>query len=153
MFADHPFFKHFVGSWKSAGELKGADGNVVKITEEWTCKISDEGELVIEGTRQMNDGDVQKYRWSITHNPTTDLYEATLANPEDQQNALHWEGNLTGDPPMLELKTQFGNGGGSATVTDSFSGTGHDTFETKVVLLKDNGDPNLEGTIKNERVK
>ena len=153
MFSEHPFFKHFIGSWKSAGELKAADGNIIKITEEWICKISDEGELLIEGTREVGDSGPQKYRWTITHNPTTDLFEAVQSNPDDQQNAIRFEGNLTGDPPRLELKGQFGNGGGSVSVTDSFTGEGHDVFDTKVVLLKDNGDTNLEGTLKNERVK
>lgn len=152
-FSEHPFFKHFVGSWKSAGDLKGADGNTITVTEEWTCKISDEGELVIEGTRQFNAGDVQRYRWSISHNPTTDLYEAVQSNPDDQANSMRFEGSVTGEPPVLELKGQFGNGGGSATVTDTFTGEGYDTFDTKVVLLKDDGEVNLEGTIKNERVK
>jgi hypothetical protein len=150
---EHPFFKHLVGSWKSKGELKSADGSIVKITEEWTCKVNDEGELIIEGTRDINDGGPQRYRWSITHNSTTDLYEAVQANPDDQQNAIRFEGSVTGTPPVLELKAQFGNGGGSATVTDTFTGEGHDSFDTKVVLAKDSGDPNLEGTIKNERVK
>lgn len=152
-FSEHPFFKHFVGSWKSAGELKGADGNTITVTEAWTCKISDEGELVIEGTRQFNAGDVQRYRWSISHNPTTDLYEAVQSSLDDPQNSMRFEGSVTGDPPVLELKGQFGNGGGSATVTDSFTGGGYDTFDTKVVLRKDDGEVNLEGTIKNERVK
>jgi hypothetical protein len=152
-FSEHPFFKHFVGTWKAAGELKAADGNIIKITEEWNCKISDEGELLIEGTRVIADNPPQKYRWTITHNPTTDLFEAVQVNPEDQQNAIRFEGNLSGDPPQLELKGQFGNGGGSVAVTDTFTGEGHDAFETKIVLLKDNGDTNLEGTLKNERVK
>jgi hypothetical protein len=152
-FSEHPFFKHFVGSWKSAGELKGGDGNVIKITEEWVCTIDDEGGLLIEGTRQFNDGDVQKYRWNITHNSNTDLYEAVQTNLDDQANSMRFEGSVTGEPPVLELKGQFGNGGGSATVTDSFTGEGHNTIDTKVVLLKDDGEVNLEGTIKNERVK
>lgn len=153
-FSEHAFFKHFVGSWKSSGELKGADGNTVKIVEEWTCKISDEGELVIEGTRDINDQGPTKYRWNITHNPTTDLFEAVqVLDTNNPQNTLRFEGTVTGDPPVLELKAQFGNGGGSATVTDTFTGSGHDAFDTKIVLLKDNGDTNLEGTVKNERVK
>jgi hypothetical protein len=153
-FSEHPFFKHFVGSWKSEGELKSADGNTVKIAEEWTCKISDEGGLVIEGSRSINEQLPSKYEWTITHNPTTDLYEAVqVLDKNNPENTLRFEGSITGEPPVLELKSQFGNGGGSATVTDTFTGEGHDTFESKIVLLKDNGDPNLEGTLKNERVK
>ena len=69
--------------------------------------------MLIEGTREIGDSGPQKYRWTITHNPTTDLFEAVQVNPEDQQNAIRFEGNLTGEPPHLELKGQFGNGGGS----------------------------------------
>jgi hypothetical protein len=29
----HAFFKHFVGTWKAAGELKGENDNLVTITE------------------------------------------------------------------------------------------------------------------------
>jgi hypothetical protein len=152
-FSEHPFFKHFIGSWKSAGDLKAADGNIIKITEEWSCKISDEGELLIEGTRVIADNPPQKYLWRITHNPTTDLFEAVQTNPDDPSGTIRFEGNLTGEPPHLELKGDFGNGGGSVAVTDTFTGEGHDAFDTRIVLLKDNGDTNLEGTLKNERVK
>jgi hypothetical protein len=153
-FSEHPFFKHLVGSWKSEGDLKSADGNTVTIVEEWTCTASDEGELLIEGSRSLNGQEPSQYEWKITHNPTTDLYEAIqVLDKNDPGNTLRFEGSVTGEPPVLELKSQFGNGGGSATVTDSFTGEGHDTFESKIVLLKDNGDPNLEGTLKNKRVK
>jgi hypothetical protein len=150
---EHPFFKHFVGSWKSSGELKAADGNTVKIVEEWTCKVNETGELVIDGTRDINDQGPQKYRWSITHNPTTDLYEAVQGNPDDNQNAMRFEGNVSGTPAVFELKSQFGNGGGSATVTDTFTGDGYDAFDTKIVLANDSGVTTLEGVMKNERVK
>lgn len=150
-FTDHPFFKHLIGSWKGKGELKAADGNLLKIVEEWTCKVSDEGELVIEGTRVVNDNaEREKFRWSITHNPSTDLYEATHV---DAQNSIRFEGTIIGEPLVFELKAQLGNGGGSATVTDSFTGGGHDAFDTKVMILSDSGNTNLEGTIKHERVK
>lgn len=150
---EHPFFKALIGEWKAAGELKGADGNVVKISEEWVGKVSDEGELVIEGSRTVNDNPPQKYRWAITHNPTTDLYEAVQTDVDNPKNAVRFEGNVTGEPAVLELKAQFGNGGGSVTVTDTFSGADTKVLETKVVFLKDTGEVNLEGTIKNERVK
>lgn len=150
---EHPFFRALVGEWKSAGELKGADGNVVKVTEEWVGKVSDEGELVIEGTRTVNDNPPSKYRWVITHNPTTDLYEAVQSDVENPQNALRFEGNVTGEPAVLELKAQFSGGGGGVTVTDTFMGEDKKVLETRVVFLKDSGEVNLEGTIRNERAK
>lgn len=152
--SEHAFFKHLIGEWKAEGELKStSDGNTIKIKQEWAGKTSDEGELIIEGTRIVNDGEVQKYRWTITHNPTTDLFEAVQLNPDDAANAIRFEGTVTGTPPALELRAQFGNGGGSLTITDTFTGEGHDLLETKVVALNDAGGINLEGVIKNKRVK
>ena len=153
-FATHPFFKQFVGSWKGSGELKGTqDGNTLKVEQEWTCKVSDEGELIVDGFRTVTGlAEKQPYKWSFTHNPTTDLYEVVLSNPGQDQNAIRFEGTLTGDPLVLELKAQFGNGGGSMFVTDSFNAAG-DVMEGKVVFYNDSGGINLEGVIKNVRVK
>jgi hypothetical protein len=152
-FADHPFFKHLVGSWKSEGDLKGTDGKPIKITQEWMCKVSDEGGVVIEGSRSVNDGALlQKYRWNITHNPTTDLYEAVQMDAESQQNSIRFEGTFGGTTATLELKAEMANGG-TATITDSFTGEGHDTFESKILVTNVKGDTTLEGTLKSERVK
>lgn len=150
--SEHPFFKHFIGSWKAGGDLKAADGNIVTVKEEWTGKISDEGELIIEGTRDINSGGPQKYQWTITHNATTDLFEAVLSNPDDSAHPLRFEGSLTGEPAVLELKAQVGNGG-TINVTDAFVGEDHRTFETKVVFVGDTGNITLEGTLKNEKVE
>ena len=148
--SDHSFFKHFIGSWKAGGDLKGADGNIVTVKEEWTGKLGDDGGLVIEGTRDINNGDPQKYCWTITHNATTDLFEAVLSNPDDPGHPLRFEGSITGEPAVLELKAQVGNGG-TINVTDTFLGEDHRSFETKVVFIGDTGNVTLEGTLKNER--
>ncbi len=148
--SEHPFFKSFIGTWKAEGDLKGADGNIVSVKEEWTGKVSEEGELVIEGTRDINSGGPQKYQWTITHNATTDLYEAVLSNPDDPAHPLRFEGSLTGEPAVLELKAQVGNGG-TINVTDTFIGDDHKVFETKVVFVGDTGTVTMEGTLKNEK--
>lgn len=150
----HPFFKHLAGEWKTEGELKSeTNDNTVKIKEEWAGKVSDEGEFIIEGTRVTNDSEPQKFRWTITHNLTTDLYEAVQVNPDDAANAIRFEGTIMESPLALELRAQFGNGGGSATVTDTFTAEDHSILTTKVVLLNDAGGTNLEGTLTSKRVK
>ena len=77
----HPVFKHYIGTWKASGELKGEDGKVTTITEEWTGKADGETGFLIEGTRTMN-GDTQPFKWTITHNAGADSFDAVLTGAE-----------------------------------------------------------------------
>ncbi|HBJ87059.1 MAG TPA: hypothetical protein DDZ88_25010 [Verrucomicrobiales bacterium] len=147
----HVFFKHFVGNWKAAGELKGENDNLVTITEEWTGKVDGDNTFLIEGTRTMN-GDTQPFKWTMTHNAGTDMFEAILSGPEASQT-IRFEGNVSEVNLTLELKAVTGNGQSSITVLDSFKGEQKDVIESKVLFTGDAGQTTLEGTIKHEKQK
>jgi hypothetical protein len=147
----HVFFKHLIGKWTAEGELKGADNNVVKITEEWTGKADVDGSFFIEGSRTIN-GDTQPFKWSITHNPATDSYEAVLAGAEDSQT-LRFEGSLSEVDLTMTLKSITGSGESSIIVEDSFANEAKDTMQSKVKFSGDQGQTNLEGKIIHKREK
>ena len=44
----HEVFKHFIGSWKAASELKDENNKIVTIKEEWTGKAEGDNGFVIE---------------------------------------------------------------------------------------------------------
>lgn len=147
----HAFFKHFVGTWKAAGELKGENDKLVTITEEWTGKADGENTFLIEGTRTMN-GDTQPFKWTMTHNTGTDMFEAILSGPDAAQT-IRFEGNVSEVNLTLELKAVTGNGQSSITVLDSFQGEQKDVIESKVLFTGDAGQTTLEGMIKHEKQK
>jgi hypothetical protein len=147
----HAFFKHFIGTWKAAGELKGENNNLVTITEEWTGKADGENSFLIEGTRTMN-SDTQAFKWTITHNAGTDMFEAILTGADGSQT-IRFEGNVSTVNLTLELKAITGSGSSSITVLDSLQGEAKDVIESKVIFTGEAGQTTLEGTIKHEKQK
>lgn len=147
----HPVLKHYIGTWKAAGELKGENGNVTKITEEWTGKVDGETGFLIEGARTMND-DMQPFKWSITHNVGADNFEAVLSGADGGQT-IRFEGNASTVNLTLELKAVTGNGQSSITVNESFEGDAKEVILSKVTFTGDAGQTTLEGTIKHEKQK
>jgi hypothetical protein len=147
----HAFFKHFIGTWKAAGELKGENNNLVTITEEWTGKADGDNSFLIEGTRTMN-SDTQPFKWTITHNAGTDMFEAILTGADGSQT-IRFEGNVSTVNLTLELKAITGSGSSSITVLDSLQGEAKDVIESKVIFTGEAGQTTLEGTIKHEKQK
>ena len=147
----HAIFKHYIGTWNAAGELKGVDGNVLKISEEWTGKVDGENGFLIEGTRTIN-GDKQPFKWTITHNVGADSFEAVLTGVDAQQT-IRFEGNASLVNQTLELKSITGSGQSSITIFESFSGDAKDVIESKVTFTGDQGQTTLEGVIKHQKEK
>ncbi len=149
--SSHVFFKHLIGQWEAHGELKGQDNNNVKVKEEWTGKATPEGEFIIEGRRELNDNR-QTFRWTITHNATTDSYEAVLTTDGNEAGNLRFEGHVSEVNLTIELKAAIG-ANGSVTVIDGFAADDKNTIESKIAFLGDNGETTLSGTITHKRVK
>lgn len=147
----HPVFKHYIGSWKAAGELTGENGQITKITEEWTGKVDGETGFLIEGTRTVND-DTQPFKWSITYNTGADSFEAVLGGADGGQT-IRFEGNASTVNLTLELKAVTGNGQSSITVNESFEGDAKEVILSKITFTGDAGQTTLEGTIKHEKQK
>lgn len=138
--------KRFVGAWKSEGELKSQKtGDILKITEEWTGKLGDDGELVIEGTRALNAAAPDPFRWNMNFNPSTELLEAVHLNPNDPAGAMRFEGNGTLDPPVLELRS------GDSIIRFTFKGDALDQIHTEVTLCNEAGEPDLVGTVDHKK--
>jgi hypothetical protein len=150
-FATHPFFKHLVGEWEATGELKGADNNIVTITEKWTGKADAADSFYIEGTRTFN-GETGVFKWTITHNAATDGYDAVLSGDAATQD-IRFEGSLSDVDMVLSLKAITGGGDSSIALLDSFVDESKDTYQTKVTLTDEQGQTTLEGTITHKRVK
>ena len=149
--SQHVFFKHFIGNWEAEGDLTGADGNIVKVKEEWTGTATTEGQLVMEGKRQINDTK-QSFRWSITRNAATDSFRGELVTDGDEAGKLQFEVNVSEVNLTAELKAPLG-ASGSVTLVDSFPMEDKNTISSQVTLLGDGGETNLSGTITHKRVK
>lgn len=146
----HPVFKHYIGSWKAEGELKG-ENNTVIIKEEWTGKADGDNAFLIEGTRTIN-GDTQPFKWAVTYNAGADSYEATLSGADGSQT-LRFEGHASEVNLTLELKAITGGGQSSITITESFEGESKDVIQSKVTFTGDAGQTTLEGVIKHLKEK
>lgn len=151
-FKSHFFLKHMLGEWVTEGDLKSADGNVIKLKEEWKAEVLGDNTLVIEGRRQLND-DSQKYKWTITHNPATDLFEAAHRFSEDNPETQRFEINFSEAEMKMEMTGFLGSGNAKAVIVDTFSGDDRDTFKGEVTLTDDSGGTTLSGTLKSTRTK
>lgn len=150
-FASHPFFKLLLGNWKSEGVLKNADGMEIKITEEWTGKVTNEGEFSIEGRRLM-DNEKQEYTWTFTHNVSTGLYEAVHFVAASGGEKRRFEASISEVELTMELR-MVGDGASSLTIKDSFSTPEHNELESTVLMTGSGGETNLSGKVVHRRVK
>ncbi len=144
----NPFFKHYIGSWKAAGELKG-ENNVLDVKEEWTGAAEGDNSFVVKGTRVIN-GDTQPFQWTITYNEGADSYEAILSGAEGSQT-IHFEGHVSEVNLTFELKAVTGGGDSGITITEAFSGDAKDVIESKVTFTGDTGQTTLQGVIKHQK--
>jgi hypothetical protein len=151
-FKAHFFFKHLIGEWTTEGELKGADGNVVKLREEWKAEVLGENTFTIEGKRELN-GNAQNYKWTITHNPATGLFEAAHRASDENADTQRFEINFSEAEMKMEMTALLGSGNSRVVLVDTFPEKDRDTFEGKVTLTDDSGAITLSGTLKNTRVK
>ena len=145
-----PLFKHYIGTWKAAGELKG-ENNVLDIKEEWTGAAEGDNSFVVKGTRTIN-GDTQPFQWTITYNEGADSYEAILSGAEGSQT-IRFEGHVSEVNLTLELKAATGSGESSITITEAFAGDAKDIIESNVTFTGDTGQTTLQGMIKHEKQK
>lgn len=146
----NPLFKHYIGSWKAAGELKG-ENSVLDIKEEWTGAAEGDNSFVVKGTRTIN-GDTQPFQWTITYNEGADSYEAILSGAEGSQT-IHFEGHVSEVNLTFELKAVTGGGDSSITITEAFAGDAKDVIESKVTFTGDTGQTTLQGVIKHQKEK
>ncbi|MDI1313394.1 hypothetical protein [Prosthecobacter sp.] len=146
----NPVFKHYVGNWKAAGELKG-ENNVLVITEEWSGAAEGDNSFVVKGTRTIN-GDTQPFQWTITYNEGADSYEAILSGAEGSQT-IRFEGHVSEVNLTFELKAITGSGESSITITEAFAGDAKDVMESNVTFTGDSGQTTLQGVIKHQKEK
>ena len=146
----NPVFKHYVGGWKAAGELKG-ENNVLTITEEWTGAAEGDNSFVVKGTRTIN-GDTQPFEWTITYNESADSYEAVLSGSAGSQN-IRFEGHVSEVNLTFELKAVTGSGESSITINEAFVSDAKDVIESKVTFTGDTGQTTLQGVIKHQKEK
>lgn len=143
-------FKHYIGTWKAAGELKG-ENNVLDIKEEWTGAAEGDNSFVVKGTRTIN-GDTQPFQWTITYNEGADSYEAILSGAEGSQT-IRFEGHVSEVNLTFELKAVTGSGESSITINEAFAGEAKDIIESNVTFTGDTGQTTLQGMIKHEKQK
>lgn len=151
-FRTHGFFKHLLGEWTTEGELKGADGNVIKLKEEWKAEAVGETTLTIEGRRDLN-GNVQNYKWTFTRDPATGLFEAAHRVSDDNPDTQRFEIQVSESEMRMEMSAFLDTNNSKVVLTDTFAGEDRDTFETLVTLSDSSGATTLSGTLRNKRSK
>jgi hypothetical protein len=151
-FKEHVVFKHIIGEWKSQGELKGKDGNIVTIKQEWKAEAVGANTLVIQGTRELN-GNSETYKWTITKNPSTGLFEAELNPNTNNPDTLRFEMNVDEAAMKVEMSGFLGSDNSKVILVDQFNGAERDSFQTQITLSDNSGTVTLSGSMKNERVK
>jgi len=148
--AERVFFKNLVGEWKTEGDLAGADGNTVKITEEWKGRAGEDGTFVMEGKRKIGDG-AQDFKWTISY--VNGLYEVSHhTNADGAQETTRFEASLSEVALTMELNGYIGDGSSKITIVDSFPDKDDKTMESQVTLADASGNTTLSGKLVHKRV-
>ena len=146
----HVFFKHLVGTWTAEGELKGEDGKLIPITEDWKGKAGGDSTFLLEGTRTIN-SETKPFKWTFTHNPSTDSFDAVLTGAEGDQ-PIRFEAMISDVNLTIELKAITGTNS-AITVKEEFTDEKHEAIKSQVTFTGDSGQVTLEGTITHKKQK
>jgi hypothetical protein len=142
-FKDHPFFKRLIGEWKSEGERKYADGNLVKVTEEWKTEMSGENAVTMEGTRDRA-GQITHYKWTFTI-PDAGLIVAEYQRDIGNATTQRYEVQAAEDGSRIEM-TALGDNSSKSTITHAFKEGDSDTLESTMTRTDANGATLYSGT-------
>lgn len=146
----HLLFKHLVGTWKAEGELKGEDGKVVTITEDWKGSAGGNDTFLIDGKRSIN-SETKPFKWTFTRNAATDTYDAVLTGQEGDQ-ALRFEASISEVNYTIELKAITGTNS-AITVKQEFTDEKRETLTSHVTFTGDAGQTTLQGVITHKKQK
>jgi hypothetical protein len=142
-FKDHPFFKRLIGEWSSEGERKYADGNLVKITEEWKTELSGENAITMEGTRDRA-GQITHYKWTFTV-PDAGIIVAEYQRDIGNAATQRYEVQAAEDGSRIEM-TALGDNSSKSTITHAFKEGDPDTLESTMTRTNANGATLYSGT-------
>lgn len=145
-FKDHPFFKAVTGNWVGEGEMVSKDGNTIPVRETWEGKSNEDGTFSISGKRDWGD-DAQEFKWSFSHNPSTDLYECEYIH-SGMDKPLRLEVSVTDTRAVLTAP--FGDSGGELSITNTLVG---ETMEGEILLKDSTGTATLKGKVIHTRDK
>ncbi len=144
--AKHPLLKKMVGTWASTGELHiSEDGSSVALSEQWTGVADAEGNLVVEGTRKLNE-DEQTFRWVYFFNASTELYEATYTDSNSEEEKT-WQISINEADSVIEMQAPLGGG----TTLSSRTKISNDRLVAQIKIVDQSGTEAASGTITHVR--
>jgi hypothetical protein len=150
-FKDHSFFKHMVGDWTCEGELKGIDGIILKITEQWKGEFLGDNTFQASGNRDI-DGRSEEFGWTFIRNPATGSIEATHHDGRNASATDRFEVLVSDDHSKIEM-TALGTGPNEKiVVVQEFRKNDHDILHDKVTFTDSSGTAVLSGELVNKRV-
>lgn len=146
-FKNDPVLSKLVGNWTAEGELTGADGEKISITETWTGKIDDSGSLVMTGTRMMNEEE-QEFSWTFSFNSTSEIFECEYSHT-GMEEPLRFDVTISVTERTTTLKAPFGDGG-SLSVLNTIAEDGK-SMEGDVTIFDAQGQKQIHGTVKHKK--
>ena len=147
-FAEHALFKPLIGEWEASGELKGQDGNTLKVTETWTGSIGESGNFLIKGTRHFND-EMHTFEWEYLYNPTTELIEGVM-RMSTSEDEIRLEVNLSEQDKTITLKSQLSGDGSALEIVNKVAAK---KITGVVKLTNAEGVATLSGEVVHEKKK
>ena len=143
---DHALFKKLVGSWHAEGKMTVAEsGDVITVIEDWKGEFDDEGRLVVEGTRKLNDNE-HTFRWVYSYNDASELYEA-LYSDSNSEEERSWQVSVMESESQMEVRAPMGEGATLTLLRTIKDGS----FDAKVTIVDASGTESVSGTVKHTR--
>ena len=149
---NHPVLKYFLGSWTGEGELKGKDGNVITIKEEWKGQAASANTLTIEGKHDIN-GDQHGFEWTVIRNAATGAFESNFRPNTNSGDTQHYEMVFSEADLRVQSTTILPDGNTKLEITETVLGKDHDQIESKITLSDGSGEVLLSGVVKHRKAK
>jgi hypothetical protein len=149
-FRTQPFFQKLVGAWITEGEIKLANGTVVKSRQEWKAEVTGENSFGITGTREMN-GLTTRYKWTIKR-LDSGIFEHVYQPDLDKLDTQVFEARVFGDNSRVELTALLENHA-KVTIVQGFKAGDPDVLEVKVTLTDGTGAEVYSGSALGRRQK
>lgn len=145
-FSQHPVLRKLLGEWTGDGSLQGADGETIRIHEEWTGKTTEGGTFLMSGTRQWNE-ETHQFSWEFIYNPSTESIEVSYRATNAGDEPLRFETSVSEADLSILMKAPIGVQGELNIINRVLEENGTITLEGLVSLKDDNQQETLSGKV------
>lgn len=144
--SENSVIKLLTGEWTGEGELVDADGHKQPVKETWTGKLTESGNYIMSGKRQL---DQQEHEFSWEFYPNGELIEGQMKISEPQLD-LRFEVTINEADRSITMKIPTNQSGALMTIVNTISKDGKSISGT-VEIADETGKVTSTGKVEHKK--